>query len=125
MTFLAAQERQIRRADQRPVRGERSAAEGSGDNGAAAENSREEELPTGGEDLQPEQDSSRPKPLASPITILPLQMLMMHHTKCPTTLHAKRECPKATINFLFMQLMWTNATNTKKTWFSAACPPTC
>lgn len=55
-TLPAAQERQSRPADQRPVRGERSAAEEPGDHGAAAEDRREEELPAGGEDLQPEQD---------------------------------------------------------------------
>lgn len=55
LTLLAAQEWQSGRVDQRPVCGEFPAAESSGDDRAAAENGREEELPTGREDLQPEQ----------------------------------------------------------------------
>lgn len=51
LTFIAAQERQSRCADQRSVRGEFPAAQSSGDDGTAAENRREEELPAGGEDL--------------------------------------------------------------------------
>lgn len=77
-TFVAAQERQSRRADQRPVHREYSAAESSGDNGATAQNSREEELPAGREDLQPEQDRSRPKPVDSPRAVLQLPVPMMY-----------------------------------------------
>lgn len=51
LTFLAAQERQSRRNNQRSVCGECPAAEGSGDNWATSENRGEEELPAGGEDL--------------------------------------------------------------------------
>lgn len=51
LTFLAAQERQSRRTNQRSVCGECPAAEGSGDNWATSENHGEEELPAGGEDL--------------------------------------------------------------------------
>lgn len=76
LTFPAAQERQGRRADQRSVRGERPAAERSGDHWAAAENHREEELPAGGEDLQPEQDCARPEPLAALLAALPLLTLV-------------------------------------------------
>lgn len=68
----AAQERQSGHVDQWPVCGELAAAESSGDDGAAAENGREEELPTGREDLQPEQDRVWPKPLASHLPALPL-----------------------------------------------------
>lgn len=74
-TLPAAQERQSGHADQRPVRGERPAAEGSGDHRAAAEDRREKELPSGGEDLQPEQDSAWPQPLVPLAAAFPLQML--------------------------------------------------
>lgn len=56
LTLPAAEERESGRADRGSVRGERSAAEGSGAHRAAAEDHREEELPAGREDLQPEQD---------------------------------------------------------------------
>lgn len=77
LTFLAAQEWQSRRIDQRPVWGEHRAAESSADNGAAAENHREKELPAGREDLQPQQDSAWLKPLAASIATVSLQMHMM------------------------------------------------
>lgn len=79
MTLPAAQERQSGPADQRPVRGERSAAEEPGDHGAAAEDRREEELPAGGEDLQPEQGRARPEPVVPLTAALPLHVLVMKH----------------------------------------------
>lgn len=78
LTFPAAQEWQSWPADQWPVRGERAAAESSGENWAAAEDRREEELPTGGENLQPEQDRARPEPLTASLTALSLQMLVTY-----------------------------------------------
>lgn len=85
LTVPAQQERQSRRADQRPVRGERPAAAGSGDDRAAAQDRREEELPAGGEDLQPEQDRARPKPVAPSLTTLSLHVFLMMSTNifCP------------------------------------------
>lgn len=53
----AFQEHESRRDGQGSLRGERSAAEGSGGDGAAAENCGEEELFTGRENCQPQQNS--------------------------------------------------------------------
>lgn len=65
----ALQEHQGRRDGQGSLRGERAAAEGSGGNGAAAEKCREEELFTGREDCQPQQDSEElGLPLLQPST---------------------------------------------------------
>lgn len=53
----AFQEHESRRDGQGSLRGERAAAEGSGGDRAAAENCREEELFTGRENCQPQQNS--------------------------------------------------------------------
>lgn len=72
LTLPAAEKRESRHADRGSLRGERSAAEGSGDHRAAAEDRREEELPPGREDLQPEQDRVRREPLAAVLAALPV-----------------------------------------------------
>lgn len=112
-TLPAAQERQSGRADQRPVRGERSAAEGSGDHRAAAEDRREEKLPSGWEDLQPEQDCARPQPLVALAAAFPLQMLTV-----------KRRCQRSGQEAVqpFLNPSWKKSckrTQKKRAFFSA------
>lgn len=54
--FVVDQEQRIGCVDQRPVRGERSAAQSPGEDRTASESSRKKELPPGGENFQPQQD---------------------------------------------------------------------
>lgn len=75
--FTAEQERQSRCSDQRPVCGEHSAAEGSGDNGAATEAHREEELPAGGENMQSQQNSAGLESDTAFVSALSLQELII------------------------------------------------